>query len=113
MAGQFTLTKGPLFHGERVWTMRAMMSLPVPLSPWIRTGTLAAATLLRRSRTACMLSDRPKTTASGGNSPKAWTNALTGLLGTLGILKLTAPIAPDNVHPEHQTGHTSAETGIN
>ena len=33
MAGQLTLTNGPLRHGDNPWIMRAMMSLPVPLSP--------------------------------------------------------------------------------
>src|ERR1700687_2589713 len=54
--------------------MRAIMSLPVPLSPWISTGTLALASLVRRSRTDCMPSVRPKTIASGGISPKGWTS---------------------------------------
>src|SRR6266567_4736073 len=53
-----------------------MMSLPVPLSPWIRTGTFALASLARRSRTARMPSVRPKTMASGGISPKGCTSAL-------------------------------------
>ena len=71
MAGQLTLTKGPDLHGDRAWTSLAMMSLPVPLSPWIRTGTFAAATRSSRERSACMASDWPKTTASGGMSPIA------------------------------------------
>src|ERR1700687_522549 len=54
--------------------MRAIMSLPVPLSPWMSTGTLALASLVRRSRTDCMASVRPKTIASGGISPKGWTS---------------------------------------
>ena len=33
IAGQFTFTKGPFRQGESPWIMRAMMSLPVPLSP--------------------------------------------------------------------------------
>src|SRR6267143_6437539 len=57
--------------------MRAMMSLPVPLSPWIRTGTLAAATLSMRSRSVCMMSDLPKTMDSGGISPIDCTSELT------------------------------------
>ena len=66
--------------------MRAMMSLPVPLSPWISTGTLAEATLVEAFADGLHGFRLPKTTASGGNSPKAWTNALTGFEGTLGIL---------------------------
>src|SRR6185369_14144627 len=77
MAGQFTFTNGPVFHGDSPWTMRAMMSLPVPLSPWIRTGTLAAATLFIRDRSATMASDFPNTMESGGISPMACTSELT------------------------------------
>lgn len=33
IAGQFTFTQGPVFHGEFAWIIRAIMSLPVPLSP--------------------------------------------------------------------------------
>src|ERR1017187_2267820 len=68
--------------------MRAMMSLPVPLSPWISTGTLALASLVRRSRTACMASVRPKTIASGGISPKGWTSLLTLLVVMAGFYQL-------------------------
>ena len=48
MAGQLTFTNGPVRQGDKPWIMRAMMSLPVPLSPWIRTGTFALATLCGR-----------------------------------------------------------------
>src|SRR5205807_3380812 len=77
IAGQFTFTNGPDRHGDREWTKRAMMSLPVPLSPWMRTGTLAEATLSSRERRACMTSDWPKTTASGGISPRDCARELT------------------------------------
>ena len=77
MAGQFTFTNGPAFQGDSPWIMRAMMSLPVPLSPWIRTGTLAAATLFIRDRSATMASDFPNTMESGGISPMACTSELT------------------------------------
>src|SRR5580693_9352037 len=60
--------------------MRAIMSLPVPLSPWISTGTLALASLVSRSRTACIASVRPKIMASGGISPKGWASELTLLV---------------------------------
>src|SRR5690349_17066267 len=80
MAGQLTLTNGPLRHGERAWIMRAMMSLPVPLSPWIRTGTLALATLSIRSRNDCMVSEWPKITVSGGISPSEVIRELTELM---------------------------------
>src|SRR5215469_6751380 len=58
--------------------MRAMMSLPVPLSPSMSTGTFALATFSSRFCTASMASDLPKTTAAGGNSPSDCTRELTG-----------------------------------
>src|SRR5579863_1357656 len=70
--------------------MRAIMSLPVPLSPWMSTGTLAPASLVKRSRTACMASVRPKTIESGGISPKGWTSELTLLVVIGFFLKLRA-----------------------
>src|SRR5579872_4492316 len=85
MAGQFTFTNGPLFHGDCPWISRAMMSLPVPLSPWINTGTLALATLSIRFRSACIASDLPKITCSGGNSPSDWTKELSELVVCIGI----------------------------
>src|SRR5437868_8658763 len=66
IAGQFTFTNGPLPHGESSWMRRVMISFPVPLSPWIRMGILAAATFSRRCWTASMLGHRPKMTNSGG-----------------------------------------------
>src|SRR5207245_8145633 len=80
MAGQLTFTKGPVRQGERAWIMRAMMSLPVPLSPWISTGTLALATLSIRSRRDCMVSEWPKITVSGGISPNEVIRELTELM---------------------------------
>ena len=45
------MTHGPVFHGEFAWIMRAIMSLPVPLSPRIKTaeGLAAQAIVLLRS----------------------------------------------------------------
>src|SRR5207244_12952501 len=80
MAGQLTFTKGPVRQGERASIMRAMMSLPVPLSPWISTGTLALATLSIRSRRDCMVSEWPKITVSGGISPNEVIRELTELM---------------------------------
>src|ERR1700722_793598 len=57
--------------------MRAIMSLPVPLSPSINTGTFAPASFSNRSRRACMTSVRPKTTAYGCISPKGCTSEFT------------------------------------
>src|SRR5690242_9868279 len=45
---------------------RAIMSLPVPLSPSIRTGTFARAIFSNRPRTTCMWCEIPKITESGG-----------------------------------------------
>src|SRR5450755_1553573 len=67
--------------------MRAMMSFPVPLSPWMSTGTLAPANLIRRSRTASMLSVCPKTIDSGGISPKGCTSVLTLLVVMAGFYR--------------------------
>ena len=47
---------------------RARISLPVPLSPWSRTGTLAVAAMSTLRRTASIAVDDPKITSSGGNS---------------------------------------------
>src|SRR5579859_2538416 len=65
--------------------MRATMSLPVPLSPWMRTGTFAPASFVRRSRTARMPSVRPKTIASGGISPRGCTSVFTLLVVMAGL----------------------------
>src|SRR5258708_33522555 len=89
--------------------MRAIMSLPVPLSPWIRTGTLALATLSMRSRSDCMTSERPKITASGGNSPSEVASEVTE-----GIVVMSDQVAPWpvgtrlDVHPKSQTEPSSA-----
>src|SRR5271165_7072502 len=103
MAGQFTFTHGPVFHGEEAWIMRAIMSLPVPLSPWINTGTLAPAILARRSRKARMASVPPKTTESGGISPRGWINALTGLEVLISVPGFRSAGLWSGVHPENQT----------
>src|SRR5438093_7470065 len=80
MAGQLTFTKGPGRQGARAWIMRAMMSLPVALSPWISTGTLELATVSIRSRRDCMVSEWPKITVSGGISPNEVIRELTELM---------------------------------
>src|ERR1035441_3585313 len=48
-------------HFRSAWMSLAMMFFPVPLSPVIRTGTLAAAPLPSRERTDCITSDRKST----------------------------------------------------
>jgi len=45
MAAQFTLTSGRCRRGLRSWIARAISSLPVPVSPRIRTVELVCATL--------------------------------------------------------------------
>ncbi len=45
IAAALTATKGPSARGLAAWMARATSSLPVPLSPVIRTGTLRGATL--------------------------------------------------------------------
>src|SRR5713226_9820805 len=91
MAGQLIFTKGPVRQGERAWIMRAMMSLPVPLSPWISTGTLALATLSMRSRSDCMTSERPNVIASGGNSPREVASEVTDGVVVMSILVAHCP----------------------
>ena len=98
MAGQLTFTKGPVRHGESPWIMRAMMSLPVPLSPWIKTGTLALATLSMRSRSDCMVSEWPKTTGSGGISPNEVIKELTELVAVMRYSQSVLP-SKGGVHP--------------
>src|SRR5580765_4882245 len=82
--------------------MRAIMSFPVPLSPWIRTGTFAPANLVNRSRTACIVSVRPKTIASGGISPNGWTSVFTVVL-VMGWLLPAYRGDTATLHPASQT----------
>src|ERR1017187_5331646 len=80
--------------------MRAIMSLPVPLSPWISTGTLALASLVRRSRTDSMASLRPKTIASGGISPKGWTSVFRRLIVMAVFYQQGESLAPASGEPK-------------
>jgi len=49
MAAQFTATNGPLARGDSSCSVRAASSLPVPLSPLIRTAAgVGAATSMSR-----------------------------------------------------------------
>src|SRR5690348_2138868 len=66
MAGQFTFTNGPAAQGELPCNRRAISSLPVPLSPRIKTGILALAALDTVCRTVVMAGLAPKITSSGG-----------------------------------------------
>src|SRR5690242_7998149 len=69
----------------------------------MRTGTLAAATRLSLSRTARMVSERPKTTSSGGISPRDCTSELTGPVAAIRHPQTTFLGAPCHVHPKSQT----------
>src|SRR5712692_874012 len=46
-----------------------------------------------RSRRACMASERPKTMASGGISPKDWTSGLTEVVDVMDISSLSVALA--------------------
>jgi hypothetical protein len=50
MAAQLTDRKGPVFRGEPSWMRRAIISLPVPLSPRIMMEVEESATRPTRSR---------------------------------------------------------------
>src|SRR5579863_5889946 len=63
----------------------ARISLPVPLSPQIRTGMLASDTLAALRRNTCMASLRPKMTSSGGSfSAPLWPQPLAEKLADIG-----------------------------
>src|SRR5271156_5991385 len=90
---------------------RAMMSFPVPLSPVIRTGTLAAATLPSCERTACMASEWPKIMLSGGTSPSDCAREVTESVVIANTpLRWCHPHAL-KVHLEHQIGEASKMSG--
>ena len=71
MEGQLTLTNESLERREKACKSRAQISLPVPVSPWRRTGTSVVATRSSFWRIACMVGVRPKTMSRGGRSRKA------------------------------------------
>ena len=54
MALQLMAMNGPFFCGLRRWSACATISLPVPLSPRIKTGALVGATLRMKVKTACI-----------------------------------------------------------
>jgi hypothetical protein len=54
MAAQLTATKGRDLRGLRSWRVRATSSLPVPLSPVMRTETLEGAMRSMRERISRM-----------------------------------------------------------
>src|SRR5947208_14255294 len=71
------------------------------------TGTLAEATLSSRERRACMSSDWPKTTASGGISPKDCARELTEFVTVLDIIRGHLWYSAWSVHPINQTWRTA------
>ena len=52
-------TKGRPTRGELAWIALAISSLPVPLSPWIKTVERLGETWPTRSKTRCMPSLLP------------------------------------------------------
>src|ERR1700730_11683504 len=76
MAGQLTLTREARARREKACRSRTQISLPVPLSPWIRTGTSVSATRSSLFRTACIAADFPKMISSGGRVREAADSAL-------------------------------------
>src|SRR5580765_84036 len=59
MAAQFTLMNGLLWRAPRLWSARATSSLPVPVSPVIRTVLGASATCSIRLITSAIARLRP------------------------------------------------------
>ena len=64
MAPQLTRMNGPAARGERLWIIRAISSLPVPVSPRMRTGASDLATSPTRSKTARKPESVPTTVSS-------------------------------------------------
>ena len=58
IAAQFSETNGFFRRGPLKWTARATSSLPVPLSPVIRTGAELSVTLSTRLRIVSILGER-------------------------------------------------------
>ncbi len=65
MALQLMAMNGPFFCGLRRWSACATISLPVPLSPRIRTGALVGATLRMKLKTACICGLAPSMLLEG------------------------------------------------
>ncbi len=59
IAAQFTLTNGRAERPDRRWMARATSSLPVPVSPVIRTVESLGATLEMRESTVCKAGEFP------------------------------------------------------
>src|ERR1035438_5491673 len=68
IAGQVTLTQEDFARLERTWSSLAKISLPVPLSPCKRTGTVDSAVRSSFCRARAIIADCPKITFIGGRS---------------------------------------------
>src|SRR5580698_965547 len=71
IAGQVTLIHGDLDRLECECSNLAKISLPVPLSPCNRTGTVVSATRSSFSRADVIVDDCPKITSIGGRSRRS------------------------------------------
>src|SRR5580658_9077472 len=92
IAGQVTLTQGHFERLECACKNLAIMSLPVPLSPWSKTGTVVFATRSIFSRAAAIIGDWPNTRSSGGRERMS-TNSVArarGILDPIQSLSLRA-----------------------
>ena len=78
MALQFTGMNGRLARDEMRWMAAATSSLPVPLSPSIRTGESVTATLEMTSLTCCIGPEEPTISLTVSSSPSrarsVWTS---------------------------------------
>jgi hypothetical protein len=74
MAAQLTLTKTFSERRERLWMARAISSLPVPVSPAMRTVESVGATFVTLESTAWSTGDAP-TISRTSTSVDAWRSA--------------------------------------
>ena len=69
-AAQLTLMYKPGGAAPWLWRKRENVLFPTPTSPCNNTGTEVGATRISLLRSSCMASDPPKSTESGGKSPR-------------------------------------------
>ena len=69
IAPQLTGTSGPFARVERRWIAEATSSLPVPLSPSIRTGESDSATRSTSSFTRAICGEVPTSSLTASASP--------------------------------------------
>ena len=60
MAPQLMVTNGCLARGDRLWSSRAISSLPVPVSPVISTEMSVAATFWTLRKISCIRGAEPR-----------------------------------------------------